>query len=115
MEDELEDGDLAYVVVEAPRVIQVGAVVSRALSEARVSPVSVVEESASRPIAGVSGGGASSHPELGSVLSGPLNISGRVPRRTGRVGAGQHSNMHHLLGANRISGTSTIESNAVEA
>lgn len=96
MEDEFEEGDLAYVVVEAPPVIQGGTEVSRAPPEARVSPASRVDGSASRPIVRVSGGGASSQPESGSVILGPPSESGRATRRTGRVGAGQHSNVHHL-------------------
>lgn len=96
LEDEFEGGDLAYVVIEAPPVIQGGAGVSRAPSEARGSPTSGVEGSVSRPVVGVSGGGASSQLESGSVIFGPPNESGRAIRRTGRVGAGQHSNMHHL-------------------
>lgn len=120
MDDELEDGDLAYVLVEAPRVIEGVAEVSGAPPEVRDRPPSGVEGSSSGPIAGVSGSGASSHLVPGPVAVGPPNVSGSVPRRTGRVGAGQHSNLHHLpraVGseANQISVTSSLGSNSVVA
>lgn len=119
MEDELEDGDVAYVV-EAPPVSERGAEVSRAPSEGGLTPASGVESLAIRPAVGVGESSASLHPEPVSVALGMSNISGRAPRRTGRVGAGQHSNLYRLpraVGseANQISVTSTVGANSVVA
>lgn len=119
MEDELEDGDVAYVV-EAPPVSEGGAEVSRAPFEVGLTPASGVKSLASRPAVGVGESGVSLHLEPASVVLGTPNISGRAPRRTGRVGAGQHSNLYRLpraVGseANQISVTSTVGANSVVA
>lgn len=119
LEDELEDGDVAYVV-EAPPVSEGGAEVSRAPFEVGLTPASGVKSLASRPAVGVGESGVSLHLEPASVVLGTPNISGRAPRRTGRVGAGQHSNLYRLpraVGseANQISVTSTVGANSVVA
>lgn len=106
VEEELEDGDLAYVVVET---LPVGT--SGVPLEVMVSPTS------DRGSAMVSESGASSQLESGSVILGP---SGGASRRTRRIGAGQHSNLHHLPravggGANQILAISTLESDPVAA
>lgn len=92
-----EDGDLAYVVSEVLPLAHRG-------NTARPEPAGIVH--------------ANNHPaptevasvELVPVVASPSRQSsnplGVVPRWTGRVGAGQHCNVHHLprtVGAGSVS------------
>lgn len=94
MEDEIEEGDLAYVVVEGPQAQQGGAEGSRPPLEARANPASGFVGSASRFLVRGSRDGTSSQAGPGLVGFESPTRSERAPRRTGR--AGQHSNRHHL-------------------
>lgn len=96
IEDKLEDGDLACVVVEAPSVTQGDVEVGRALLEARASLAPGSEESTSQPIVGIQGDGVSPRLQLEPITGGLPTMFGGAPRRTGRVGAGQHSYRYHL-------------------
>lgn len=87
--EEMEDGDLALVVTQAPSAIPESIEVNRAPPEVRVSPmapggaVGGSERSVSLPV------------DLGSGSIGPSSISERIVRPR-RARAGQHTNLHHL-------------------
>ncbi len=120
-EGELEDGDLAYVVPETPLSDCEGAVVSRPLLEAVFVPALLADGVEAVPIAEASvgllpgSGPGSKSPSL--ELPDPSVV---VPCRTGRVGAGQHSNVYRLprpTGAREVRAldSAACEANAVMA
>lgn len=116
-EVELEDGDLAYVVSEAPLTGREGSMVSAPPLEAVAAPVPLVNASGVAPTIEADVG---SLPVLRLPSPEPSNSSVMVPRRTGRVGAGQHSNVHHLpratiAGGLRASDSPACGANAVMA
>lgn len=83
----MEDGDLAYVVSEVPQLAHEGSTM-----RPDSSGMGLVDD----PPAPTEAANGEMVP-VGRTL--PLespNPLGVVPRRTGRVGAGQHSNVHHL-------------------
>lgn len=94
LEDDSGDEDLVCVV-ESPLFGQGDEEMVQAPSEVCVGPTSGVEEPGNGPTACESEC-VGSQLEPGSIGSGLPNISGTALRRTGRVGAGQHSNLHRL-------------------
>lgn len=96
-EIEPEDGDLAYVVSEVVPLAQSG-------NTARPEPAGIVH--ANDPPAPTEVANVELVPVMASPSRETSNPPGVVPRRTGRVGAGQHSNVHHLprtVGAGSVS------------
>lgn len=111
-EVELEDGDLAYMMSEAPSTGCEGSSVSMPPLGAVCATVPLVDDSGVVSTAEASIGLL---PVLRPPSSEPSNPSAVVPRRTGRVGAGQHSNVHHLPRAISAGGLGAPDSPACGA
>ncbi|XP_059360625.1 uncharacterized protein LOC132098573 [Carassius carassius] len=89
---ELEDGDMAYVASRAPSMVCERTTVSMLPAE-ELDTASHPTDLEVVPIAEASIGPV---PVLRPFSTGPSDLSVMAPRRTRRVGAGQHSNVHHL-------------------
>lgn len=95
-EEELVDGDLAYVVSAIPPVALKGPVVGMYPSGVMDVAVFRVDDAVGNVPADASGSSISSFPVPVPTFGVPRGQSGVTLRRTGRVGARQHTNVHHF-------------------